>query len=101
MVDAGLTPLQALRSATSDAARFLGRKDLGVIEPGALADLVLLDADPLSDIPQHLRDPRRDLRRTSADTHRPRRPSRRRRITSGAPGRTKAERITPIPKSPS
>lgn len=50
LVDAGLTPLQALRSATSDPARFLGRKDLGVIEPGALADLVLLAADPLADI---------------------------------------------------
>ena len=48
---AGLTPAQALQSATIDPARFLGRdKDLGSIEKGKIADLVLLDADPLSDI---------------------------------------------------
>jgi len=51
LVRAGLTPAQALQSATIDPARFLGRdKDLGSIEKGKLADLVLLDADPLSDI---------------------------------------------------
>ena len=51
LVRAGLTPAQALRSATIDPERFLGRdKDLGSIEIGKLADLVLLDADPLSDI---------------------------------------------------
>jgi len=51
LVRAGLTPAQALKSATIDPARFLGRdKDLGSIERGKFADLVLLDADPLSDI---------------------------------------------------
>ncbi len=51
LVDAGLTPLDALRTATINAARFLGREEeLGSIEPGKLADLVLLDADPLVDI---------------------------------------------------
>ena len=50
-VQAGLTPMEALRSATSSAARYLDALDsLGTIEPGKLADLVLLDADPLSDI---------------------------------------------------
>jgi imidazolonepropionase-like amidohydrolase len=51
LVDAGLSPLQALRAATSEPARFLGAQDsLGAVEPGRLADLVLLDADPLADI---------------------------------------------------
>lgn len=48
LVRAGLTPAQALQSATIDPARFLGRdKDLGSVEKGKIADLVLLDADPL------------------------------------------------------
>ena len=51
LVRAGLTSTQALQSATIDPARFLGRdKDLGSIEKGKFADMVLLDADPLSDI---------------------------------------------------
>lgn len=49
--EGGFTPLEALQAATRDPARFLGReKDLGTVEPGKLADLVLLDADPLADI---------------------------------------------------
>jgi imidazolonepropionase-like amidohydrolase len=48
---AKLTPFEALRCATSNPAKFLGlEKDLGTIEKGKLADLVLLDADPLADI---------------------------------------------------
>lgn len=51
LVQAGLTPYQALRSATADAARFLGAGDsLGIVAEGAAADLVLLDANPLDDI---------------------------------------------------
>jgi imidazolonepropionase-like amidohydrolase len=51
LVQAGLTPLQALQAATRDAARFLGKEDsLGTIEQGKLADLLLLDKDPLADI---------------------------------------------------
>jgi imidazolonepropionase-like amidohydrolase len=50
-VQAGLTPMRALRSATYEPARYLDALDsLGTIEPGKLADLVLLHADPVSDI---------------------------------------------------
>lgn len=44
---AGLSPLEALRAATLDAAAWLGRADLGRLRGGGRADLVLLEADPL------------------------------------------------------
>jgi manganese oxidase len=51
LVKGGLTPLEALQSATINPAEFLGGSDsLGTIEAGKLADLVLLDANPLTDI---------------------------------------------------
>jgi hypothetical protein len=51
LVHAGLTPMQALQSATSRAAEFMGKSATqGTIEKGKVADLVLLDADPLADI---------------------------------------------------
>ena len=51
LVTAGLTPIQALQSATLNPARFFERdRDLGSIEQGKLADLVLLDGNPLRDI---------------------------------------------------
>jgi imidazolonepropionase-like amidohydrolase len=50
-VTCGLTPVEALQTATLNPAIFLGRTaDLGTIEAGKLADLVLLDANPLDDI---------------------------------------------------
>jgi imidazolonepropionase-like amidohydrolase len=51
MVEAGLTPAQAIGAATIDAARMIGReKEQGTIEAGKLADLLILDADPRDDI---------------------------------------------------
>jgi imidazolonepropionase-like amidohydrolase len=51
LVKAGLPPVAALRTATLNAARFLGRTDsMGTIETGKLADLVLLTANPLEAI---------------------------------------------------
>jgi len=50
-VKAGLTPLEALQTATLNPAKFLDRlADLGTVERGKLADLVLLDGNPLEDI---------------------------------------------------
>jgi len=51
LVIAGLTPLEALRAATLNPAEFFGLdQKLGTIEQGKIADLVLLDANPLVDI---------------------------------------------------
>lgn len=51
LVRAGLAPADALRSATIDAARFSAQaRDYGSIEVGKVADMILLDADPLTDI---------------------------------------------------
>ena len=49
--DAGLTPMEALHAATSNPARLLGKeKEFGTIQAGMLADLVVLDANPLQQI---------------------------------------------------
>ena len=51
LVAAGLTPVEAIRAATGSSARILGAaNDLGTIEVGKRADLVILDADPVADI---------------------------------------------------
>jgi imidazolonepropionase-like amidohydrolase len=50
-VKAGMTPEQALRTATTNAAELLGKeKELGAVASGYLADLVAVDGDPLQDI---------------------------------------------------
>ena len=51
LVRAGLSPLRALQAATKNPAEFLGKLETqGTIEKGKVADLVLLDGDPLRDI---------------------------------------------------
>jgi len=56
LVDAGLPPAEVLGLATLGAARFLGRADeLGAVRAGMLADLLLIDGDPLTDIRESAR----------------------------------------------
>ncbi|MBY9064529.1 amidohydrolase family protein [Sphingomonas yunnanensis] len=50
LVDLGMTPAQAIRSATVAAADLLGRDDLGVIAPGKRADLIAVTGSPLDDV---------------------------------------------------
>lgn len=50
LVEAGLSPPAALRSATVLAARYFGLADRGLVAPGYRADLVLIDGDPMADI---------------------------------------------------
>jgi imidazolonepropionase-like amidohydrolase len=50
MVEAGLTPSQVITAATKSAAEFLRAKDLGTIEAGKWADLIVLNADPRANI---------------------------------------------------
>ena len=51
LVEAGLTPMQALRAATQGAAQCLGlERELGTLEKGRLADLVVVNGSPLADI---------------------------------------------------
>jgi imidazolonepropionase-like amidohydrolase len=49
-VRGGATPVEALHHATVDGARIYGFSDIGSLEPGKLADLVILNADPTQDI---------------------------------------------------
>jgi imidazolonepropionase-like amidohydrolase len=50
LTDAGLTPLQAIQTATTNAAALLHLDDRGVIAPGKLADLLIVDGDPSRNI---------------------------------------------------
>ena len=50
MVKAGVTPLQALTAATGSNAEFLGARDIGTVQPGKWADLLVLDKNPVADI---------------------------------------------------
>lgn len=64
LVQAGLTPMEALMAATSSAAKRLRVSDIGTIVAGNSADIVLLEADPLADISNT-----RKIRRTVANGH--------------------------------
>jgi imidazolonepropionase-like amidohydrolase len=48
--ECGMSPMDALKTATSEAAKTLKQQDVGAIEPGRYADLVALEGDPLDDI---------------------------------------------------
>jgi imidazolonepropionase-like amidohydrolase len=51
LVQAGLTPYEALRAGTRDAAEFIGQlEEFGTVAPGKRADLLLLEANPLEDV---------------------------------------------------
>ena len=94
LVRAGLSPFAALHAATLAPARWFGMQDsLGTIAPGKLADLVLLDANPLSDI--------RNLRRIRAVVLQGRVLRPRLRRTAGTPrGPTAAGAGGGVPSSP-
>lgn len=50
LIDLGITPMQAIRSATVVAAEALGRDDIGTIAPGKAADLIAVTGSPLEDV---------------------------------------------------
>lgn len=51
LIEAGLSPMEALQAATREAARLLGQdEEIGTVEVGKQADLVILDGDPLAEI---------------------------------------------------
>lgn len=50
LVRLGMTPIEAIRTATLNAADLLGVDDRAAIEPGRLADLIAVDGDPLADV---------------------------------------------------
>lgn len=52
LVDAGLTPYEALKTGTVNIGKFLNREDPGIIKTGAVSDLLLLNGNPLEDINQ-------------------------------------------------
>jgi imidazolonepropionase-like amidohydrolase len=95
LVAAGLTPHQALVAATIAPARFLEYDDaMGTIEPSKVADLVMLDANPLIDI--------KNTRKITAVFARGKYYSRRRldEILASAGGVVARKPTTPLPKKP-
>ncbi|WP_040836101.1 amidohydrolase family protein [Nocardia brevicatena] len=50
LVSTGITPLRALKAATSVAAELLGLEELGVVDEGKIADLIAMPGDPFTDI---------------------------------------------------
>jgi imidazolonepropionase-like amidohydrolase len=58
MVEGGLTPLEGIGAATQGSAQALGLTDVGTVTVGAVADLLVIDGDPVADI-RIVRDPER------------------------------------------
>ena len=52
LVDAGLTPYEALKTGTVNVGKFLNREDIGSIKTGSVSDMLLLNGNPLEDISQ-------------------------------------------------
>jgi imidazolonepropionase-like amidohydrolase len=50
LLDAGMTPMEVIEAATRNAAIVSGAEDLGTLQPGKLADLIVVDSNPLEDI---------------------------------------------------
>jgi imidazolonepropionase-like amidohydrolase len=50
MVQWGMTPIQAIRAATTSASEALGRPDVGTIQPGAWGDIIAVRGDPLQNV---------------------------------------------------
>ncbi len=50
MVGAGMTPMDAIKAATGNAADLLGSGDVGTLQAGRYADLIAVDGDPLADV---------------------------------------------------
>ena len=50
MVERGMTPMEAIKAATSVAAKYIGWDDVGAIEPGRYADIIAVSGDPIADI---------------------------------------------------
>jgi len=50
MVEYGMTPLEAIRAATTNAAEALARNDVGAIQPGRMGDIIAVRGDPLRDV---------------------------------------------------
>ena len=61
MVEWGMTPLKAMQAGTANGAALLGLEDVGLVEAGAVADLVLYDGNPVEEI-EHVLSPRLVLR---------------------------------------
>ncbi len=104
MVDRGMTPIQAIRSATTVAAELIDADDRGRLEAGLLADVIAVPGDPTADIARDRAGPLRDEGRrgppprlTKEPAPRSRRSTRRRCRAPGAdatprPGTTRHQR---------
>jgi imidazolonepropionase-like amidohydrolase len=100
-IKAGMTPAQALRSATTIPAALLGHeRDLGAIAPGYFADIVAVDGDPLTDINAVIDKVRWVMKggavvvdKTAGGSGEPRGDAAARALQAGDPGRAEIQRV--------